>query len=198
MAHGARTRVVLAAALLSLAGCGDGNDTADGSQPASTPADPSPPASRQAVVFQTFAGGGDTDVLAVNEDGSRRASLAETDEREQFRGVSRDGWVVYERDTGEQGMQLMSVRITGGDARVLDASNAGKQFRGFTPDDRVVYQRATDTGTAILSVRPDGTSPWCSSTSRTCSRSSRERARSGASSTRPASARGIRKRRRNA
>lgn len=166
MAHDARTGHAVLALLLLLGGCsgggsaGDPSDTASSSPLSPTPGSPSPSATAaQAVIYQTFSAAGDSNLYAVTEDGAGQAALAATDQREHFRGVSRDGWVVYDRYVSDVVSHLVSVRVTGGDMRLLDESSAGKLFRGFTPDNRVIYQKSTATGGAIHSIRPDGTAP---------------------------------------
>lgn len=159
MAHEARTRHAILALSLLLGACSDESpeDRNDQQAMPSAPA-PSPPSTElQAVVYQTFAADGGADLHAVKEDGSGPVPLASTDQRELFRGISPDGWVIYDRYVSDTVAHLVSVRITGGESRVLDESAEGKLFRGFTPDNRVIYQKATATGTAIHSVRPDGT-----------------------------------------
>lgn len=151
-----------------LVGCsGGGTDGGDSDARGTTQAPPTatapsapaePTASRsQTVVYQTFADNGDTDVYAVNEDGSSTRSLAASGERAQFRGVSTDGWVIYDRFVSDTTSHLVAVHAESGETRPLDTSTAGKLFRGFTPDQRAIYEKSTATGTAIHSVRPDGT-----------------------------------------
>lgn len=161
MAHEARIRHAILASLLLLGACSDGSpqDRNDQQATPSAPTPSSPSTELQAVVYQTFAAGGDSDLHAVVEDGSRRTPLASTEQREHFRGISPDGWVIYDRHVSDTVAHLVSVRITGGEARVLDQSSDDKLFRGFGPDGRVFYQKATATGSAIHSIRPDGTAP---------------------------------------
>lgn len=160
MAHEARTPHAALALLLVLGGCGDGGGDRRAEPPAATsPSSPAPSPAPAAVVYQTFAASGDSDLHAVSEDGAAHMPLAATDRREHFRGISRDGWVVFDRALSEREAELVSVRVTGGETRVLDGSASGKLFRGFTPGGRAVYQKATATGSAIHSIRPDGTAP---------------------------------------
>lgn len=166
MAHDARIGQCIPALLLLalIGGCNGDSDSSNQQSsppPASLPPASPPPASTalQAVIYQTFAAAGDTDLHAIREDGTAPTPLATTAQREHFRGISSDGWVVYDRDVSDVETHLVSVRVSGGEMRELDASSNGKLFRGFTPDNRVIYEKSTATGSAIHSVRPDGTAP---------------------------------------
>lgn len=167
MAHDARIGRCIPGLLLLLVigGCSNGGSDSSNQQSASPPA-ASPPASPppastalQSVIYQTFAAAGDSDLHAVREDGTASTPLATTAQREHFRGISSDGWVVYDRDVSDVETHLVSVPVAGGETRQLDASSSGKLFRGFTPDNRVIYEKSTATGSAIHSVRPDGAAP---------------------------------------
>lgn len=128
--------------------------------PPSSPAPPPPAApTGQTVIYETFVSATESNLYAIDEDGTNPRTLASTAQREHFRGVSLDGWVIYDCDVSGGGSELVSVRIADGAERVLDSSSSGKLFRGVTADNRVVYQMSSPTSGGINSVRPDGSAP---------------------------------------
>lgn len=161
--------VVCAMCTLTVAACSGGGgsqpgaNSTSGSSPAAPtpPATPPPPATptAQTVIYETFISDVESNLSAVDEDGTNPRTLAGTAQREHFRGVSLDGWVIYERDVSGGTRELVSVRLTDGAVRVLDGSSNGKLFRGVTADNRVIYEISAPSGGGINSVRPDGSAP---------------------------------------
>lgn len=136
--------------MLALAACGGGSD--GGSPPAA------PPAS-STVVFQRWAGGTQTDLYAVGEDGTGPALLAGTAENESFQGVTPGGRVIFARKAGGL-WDVFAVDLDGtGLVGLGNTDCTSEHVQGITPGGRVVFLRLDfSTGLADLHViEADGT-----------------------------------------
>jgi Tol biopolymer transport system component len=111
------------------------------------------------VVYQKVvaSGDGNSDLYAVNLDGTGTAALANSADYEIFNSILPDGRILYARGVSTDGGNLYSVAADGSGTAALANTSDYEVFKGVTANGRVVYERTQGSTTYVYAVNADGT-----------------------------------------